>query len=143
MMRRAASFAFAFALSGCATVPLAPDPGVDLSGRWTIVAVDGEPTGGGRGFNFELNPTYGSAQFGCNSGSGSYSVADGWFVAGDPWIFTLASCPDRRRVEFERRGIQILAKPLAIERLEGGAIRLRNERGSIELTRSAEPTGRP
>lgn len=126
-------------LAACATTPLAPDPAVDVTGRWTIVAVDGEPTGGGRRFNLEVKPPVGSAQFGCNAGGGSLAIGNGWLVAGDPWIFTVAGCPDPSTwMEFERKGIQILARPLAIERRPSAGVRLRNERGSIDLV-SAPP----
>jgi heat shock protein HslJ len=128
--------ALALVASGCATAPLAPDPTVNLWGQWKIVAVDGQPTGASRNFNFELNPTYGVAQFGCNKGSGSYVIRDGWFVGGDHWIITAASCLNREDwLDFEHKGFNILSKPLAIERRANGAIRLRNRLGSIKLRR--------
>lgn len=135
MISRRLGVTLALAVAGCATAPLAPDPSVDLAGRWTIVAVDGERTGGGRRFNMELNPAYGAAQFGCNSGSGTYAVRDGWLVPGD-WIITAAGCPnpDSWR-HFERKGFEILGKPLAIQRTQAG-VRLRNERGVIDLVRA-------
>ena len=135
MTSRRLGVTLALAAAASATAPLAPDPSVDLSGRWTIVAVDAQPTGGGRRFNLELNATFGAAQFGCNSGSGTYVVREGWFVAGD-WIITAAGCPnpDSWR-HFEDKGFQILAKPLAVERAQAG-VRLRNERGSIDLVRA-------
>lgn len=124
-----------FALAACATVPLAPDPAIDPTGRWTITAVNGEPTGGGRRFNFELNPGHGRARFGCNAGGGTYRIANGWLVAGE-WIVTVAACPDRQSwVTFERKGFQILASPLAMEKRDGG-LRLRNQIGSIDLVRA-------
>ena len=132
-MRPLVAAALASLATACITSPLAPDPSIDLSGRWTIIAVDGEPTGGDRRFNFQLNPTYGSAQFGCNAGSGSYKVSNGWFVAGDPWIITAAGCPNKEeREHFEDKGFHILTRPLAIERRSGG-VRLRNGLGIIDL----------
>lgn len=96
-----------------------------------VVAVDGEPTGGGPSFNLQLKPTYGSAQFGCNSGSGSYVVRNGWFVTGD-WIITVAGCRNQRIAEFERQGFHILAKPMRIEQTSHGVL-LANARGKIDL----------
>jgi heat shock protein HslJ len=120
-------------LCACATTPPQAIPAAPIAGKWTIVAVDGERTGGGLRFNFNLGPSYGSAQFGCNRGSGAYIVGNGWFVAGDPWIITVASCPDKEDwLRFERTGFRILAKPLAIEQRPGG-LRLRNSVGSIDL----------
>ena len=134
MIRRAAAAGLALLVAACATAPVAPDPSIDLRGRWTIVAVDGEPTGGGRRFNLELNPAYGSAQFGCNSGSGAYRLGNGWFYPADPWIITAAGCPDPDAwLHFERKGYDILAKPLAIQPRPGGGVRLRNAVGSIDL----------
>ena len=120
--------------SASTTAPLAPDPTVNLSGRWKVVAVNGEPTGGGRNFNFELNADYGRAQFGCNRGGGTYALRNGWVVGGDRWIITAAGClnPDSW-IEFEHKGFQILSRPLAMERRPNGGVRLRNELGSIEL----------
>jgi len=126
--------ALALLASACATPPPAPDPGVDATGRWTIVAVDGEPTGKERPFNLEIEPPSGSAQFGCNTGSGPVTVGNGWVVPGEPWIITAAGCPDREQwLHFERKGFRILGEPLAIERRGGTAIRLRNRLGSIDL----------
>jgi heat shock protein HslJ len=124
----------ALLLAGCATAPVQLDPAVELTGRWTIVADDGEPTGGGRRFNLEINPTYGSAQFGCNTGSGEYQVRSGWFFPADPWIITAANCPNPESwLRFERKGFQIVTNaPLAIQRSRSGA-QLRNAIGSIDL----------
>jgi heat shock protein HslJ len=124
----------AILLAGCATAPLQPDPAVELTGRWTIVAVDGERTGGGRRFNLEINPAFGSAQFGCNTGSGEYQVRSGWFFPADPWIITAADCPHLQGWRhFERKGFQILTNaPLAIHRSRSG-VSLRNAIGSIDL----------
>lgn len=122
-------------LTACATAPPRPDPAISILGKWTIVAVDGEPTGRGGRFSFDLDATYGSAQFGCNTGSGTYAVGNGWFVAGDPWIITAASCANKEKwLRFERSGFHILTKPLAIER-RGELVRLRNDLGVIDLVR--------
>ena len=121
-------------LAACATKPLVPDAAIDLLGRWTVVAVDGEATGGGERFNFRIEQPYGSAQFGCNAGSGPLRVERGGVVAGD-WIITVAGCgPERMR--FERRGFEIIGEPMAFEALVNGAIRLRNRVGSIDLERA-------
>jgi len=135
-MRWPAITGLVWLLCACATTPLQPDPAVSIAGKWTIVAVDGEPTGGGPRFSFDLKPTYGSAQFGCNTGSGTYAIGNGWFVAGDPWIITAASCPNKEDwLKFEREGFHILGKPLAIEQQPRG-VRLRNDLGTIDLVRT-------
>lgn len=123
-------------LTACATTPPRPDSAISVAGKWTIIAVDGEPTDGGPRFSFDLKPTYGSAQFGCNTGSGTYAVGNGWFVAGDSWIITAASCPDKEDwLQFEREGFRILSKPLTITQRASG-IRLRNGLGTIDLVRT-------
>jgi len=131
---RDAAAALTLFVSACATAPLAPDPTVNISGRWSIVSVNGQPTGGGRNFTFAIEPPVGSARFGCNSGSGSVRVDQGWLVGGRDWIITLALCPGR--MDFEHKGFKILEQPLAIERRSSGAIRLRNANGSIDLVRA-------
>jgi heat shock protein HslJ len=123
--------AAALLLSACAAVALKPDPTVQLGGRWIVTAINGEPTGGDRSFNLELKDRIGSAQFGCNSGSGSYVVRDGWLVTGD-WIITTAGCRTDELAEFERKGFAILSKPLAVTRA-GSGVRLRNGIGVIDL----------
>ena len=132
---RLAAMAAAFFLGGCQlarpATPIAPDPSVSLAGRWTIVAVNGRPTGGGDRFDIDFRPDYGVAQFGCNEGSGSYRIENGWLVTGD-WIITAAGCPGRQ--QFERPGFKVLGQPLAIER-RGNGVRLRGRRGSIDLVR--------
>jgi heat shock protein HslJ len=129
-MRRLVIAAALTLLAGCATA-LRPDSSVPLAGEWEIAAVDGEPTGGGEAFVLSLKPPNGWAAFGCNAGSGSVRIERGWLVTGD-WIVTAALCPPEERMRFERRGFEILGAPAAIER-SGGAVHLRNERGSIEL----------
>ena len=97
------------------------------------MAVDGERTPGDDRYRLSVKPPHGSAQFGCNMGSGPIAVKDGWLIAGEPWISTVAGCPkpeEWRR--FDRRGNRILSQPLAIER-SGGNVRLRNSKGSIDL----------
>lgn len=120
-------------LAACATKPLVPDAAIDPLGRWTITAVDGEPTGGGERFNFHIEQPDGSAQFGCNAGGGPLRVERGWVVAGE-WIVTVASCGAERML-FERRGFDIIGQPMAVETRANGAIRLRNRVGSIDLVR--------
>lgn len=119
------------ALAGCATAPLAPDPSINPRGYWTIVAVNGQATGGGERFRFILTPPTGSAQFGCNAGGGSLTAGNGWIVTGD-WIITAAGCRTQRISQLERMGFNVTAKPMAVERRADG-IRLRNERGTIDL----------
>ena len=118
-------------LGGCNAAALTPDPTIDPRGRWTVVAVDGQATGGGSTFRFEIMPPTGVAQFGCNAGSGSLDVRNGWLVAGD-WIITAAGCRSERLARFERMGFEVTARPMAVERRAEG-IRLRNERGTIDL----------
>jgi len=132
-MRGAITFVL-LALSACSTQPLEPGPNVDPRGRWTVVAIDGAATPGGAGFAFTIEPPRGSGRFGCNSGSGSLTVERGYLVPGN-WVVSAAACqPERMR--FERKGFDILAQPMAIEAGPAGGIRLRNQRGSIDLERS-------
>ena len=131
---RLATVTCAVMLAGCQTTgraPLNPDPTVDLTGRWKIVAVDGDTTGGGPAFAFTYTPPHGSARFGCNDGNGPTQIDRGWLVTGD-WIITVAGCPGRMR--FERRGFEKFREPLAIEQMRTG-VRLRNRSGSIDLVR--------
>ena len=138
-MRRAFAIGAIVWVAGCATTPLAPDPQVDLEGDWKIVAVNGAaPTLRTESFDFRYTPPSGSAQFGCNRGSGAASVRNGWLVTGD-WIITAADCPPMDSMRFERIGFEILGRPLAIERAGPGTVRLRNERGSISLQRQSVP----
>ena len=132
-MKRLMLLASGLLVSGCAT-PLRPDPSIDPTGQWTVAAVDGEPTGGGPSFNFTIAPPEGSAQFGCNAGSGSLRIDRGWLVAGE-WIITVAGCLPKERMRFERSGFHILSQPLAVERAGVDGIRLRNRIGSIALAR--------
>ena len=131
-MRRGFGVLLGAALAGCATTPPAPDPSLNPRGYWTIVAVNGEATGGGEQFRFILTPPTGSAQFGCNAGGGSLTANSGWVVAGD-WIITAAGCRTKRISQLERMGFDVTARPMAVERRAGG-IRLRNERGTIDLS---------
>lgn len=121
-------------LAAC-TTPLRPDPNVALEGDWRVIAVAGEsvPAQWRDRFRFSYQPPTGSAQFGCNIGSGSAQVRSGWLATGD-WIITAAGCPGERGSS-ERTGFEILAWPLAIEPLAGGRVRLRNERGSVTIER--------
>lgn len=135
---RGAAALLAAMLAGCATAPASPDSTVDPRGYWTIVAVNGEATGGGEHFRFIITPPFGSAQFGCNAGGGSLVARDGWVVAGD-WIITVAGCRTKRIGEFERMGFDVTAKPMAVERTSVG-IRLRNARGTIDLAERAFPS---
>lgn len=121
----------ALGVSACATIPLKPDPSVQPLGRWTVVAVNGQPTGGGERFYFVIDPPAGEAQFGCNKGGGSLSVDDGWVVTGN-WIITVAGCLPRGRMRFEDQGYAITSQPMAMERTARG-IRLRNRAGSVDL----------
>lgn len=126
-------------LWGCATAPLAPNPQVDLTGGWRIVALNGEATPEPRRtFNFRYTPPSGWAQFGCNGGSGATAVRDGWLVTGD-WIITVAGCRNDEVARLERKGFEVLSKPLAIETVGGQRVRLRNERGSLLLERLPVP----
>lgn len=119
---------------GCATAPT-PDAAVDLAGEWRVTAVNGVVTPSrSDAFNFRFTPPTGSARFGCNAGGGSARVENGWLVTGD-WISTVAGCPDAR-MAFEREGFSILGVPAAIEATASGAVRLRNERGTITLRRN-------
>ena len=124
--------ATSFSLTACAISALGPDPNRSPLGQWTVVAIDGEPTGGGERFNFSIKQPYGNAQFGCNKGGGPLRVGRDWVVTGD-WIVTTAGCPDRMR--FERKGFDIIAQPMAIESRPDGGLRLRNRVGSIDLRR--------
>ena len=114
---------------------LAPDPDRSPFGKWTVVAVDGESTGGGERFNFSIEQPYGSAQFGCNKGSGRLRVERGWLVTGD-WIITTAGCVPAERMRFERRGFEITSQPMAISARGGSGIRLRDRVGAIDLVRA-------
>jgi heat shock protein HslJ len=119
-------------LTGCAT-SVRPESSVVLAGDWEIVAVSGQPTGGGDTFILSLNPPRAWAQFGCNAGGGAAAVKEGWFFT-DDWIITAAGCVPRDRARFEDKGFGILGRPAAIEQ-RGGTVRLRNERGWIDLRR--------
>ena len=114
---------------------LAPDPDRSPFGKWMVVAVDGETTGGGERFNFSIEQPYGSAQFGCNKGSGRLRFERGWLVTGD-WIITTAGCVPAERMRFERRGFEITSQPMAISARGGSGIRLRNRVGTIDLVRA-------
>lgn len=118
-------------LCGCAAVPIQPDPRVDPLGQWTVVAVNGTATGGGAAFRFAITPPRGSAQFGCNNGSGTIRVEPGWVVTGD-WIITVAGCRTRSIARLEQQGFEIFAEPMAVER-HGNGMRLHNRKGTIDL----------
>jgi heat shock protein HslJ len=135
---RAVAVLVGAALASCATAPLAPDAAVNPRGYWTVVAVNGEATGGGEQFHFIVTPPTGSAQFGCNAGGGSLTAANGWLVAGD-WIITAAGCRTTQLARFEHMGFDVTAKPMAVEKSVQG-IRLRNENGTIDLTPRAFPS---
>jgi heat shock protein HslJ len=137
-VRRAAALLLGAVLAGCATGRPVPDPTIDARGYWTVVAVNGQATGGGDNFHFVITPPVGSAQFGCNAGGGSMTAGNGWVVSGD-WIITVAGCRTKRIGELERMGFEVTARPMAIERGADG-IRLRNEHGTIELARRAFPS---
>lgn len=102
------------------------------------MAVDGEPTGGGERFHFSIEQPYGSAQFGCNAGSGVLRIERGWIVPGD-WIITVAACLPKERMRFERHGFNITSQPMAIQARSGGGLRLRSRVGSIDLVRAISP----
>lgn len=127
--------AMMLALAGCATRSTMPEAAVDPRGRWTVVAVDGEATGGGERFYFSIDPPRGSARFGCNAGSGTVRIERGQLIT-DKWITTVAGCLPPERMRFERRGFDISSQPMAIEARRTGGIRLRNRIGSIDLIRA-------
>jgi heat shock protein HslJ len=133
-LKRSAVAAAALLLGGCqlarSAAALAPDPSISLAGRWMVVAVNGRQSGGGERFFAEFGQ-YGRARFGCNEGSGTYRVENGWLVTGD-WIVAAAGCPGRQ--QFERPTFRVLGQPLAIQRLRSG-IRLQGRQGSIDLAR--------
>uniref|UniRef100_UPI00345AD2E1 META domain-containing protein n=1 Tax=uncultured Sphingomonas sp. TaxID=158754 RepID=UPI00345AD2E1 len=134
MKHKASVVAAAWLLHACHTPP-APtfraDPAIDLNGRWSVVAVDGQRTGGGPLFWLQINPPVGFAQFGCNQGSGPLRIERGRLVPGE-WVITTGACSGAR-MRFERRGFEIFSKPTAVERRADG-VRLRNERGSLDLS---------
>lgn len=137
-MRRGAALLLGAALSGCATAPVRPDAAADPRGEWAVVAVNGQPTGGWAGYRLAITPPTGSAQFGCNSGSGALTVYNGWVTAGD-WIITVAGCRSKDIAELERAGFNILARPMAVQRL-GQGFRLRNARGTIDVAPRVTPS---
>lgn len=130
-MRRPGAVLLAIALAGCTTRPLAPDPSVELSGVWRIVALNGR-TISSPAYRAEFHSTYAAIATGCNSGSGEYRVANGWFTRTSDWIVTVAACSDETRQRDQHIGERILSQPLAIERIPFG-IRLRNRLGSLDL----------
>ncbi len=136
-MRAVLAIAASLLATACA-IPIRPDPSIDLTGDWRITAVSGFATPKeSRGFNFRYAPPAGSAQFGCNWGSGNARVQNGWFIPAD-WIITAAGCSEER-VRFERQGFEILGKPLAIQAAGANRVRLSNERGSLTLERHSVP----
>jgi heat shock protein HslJ len=136
-MRAGLAIAATLLAAGCVT-PVQPDSSVDLTGDWRITAVSGVATPTQTaGFNFRYSPPAGSAQFGCNWGSGNATVQNGWLTTGD-WIITAAGCGEERE-RFERQGFEILGKPLAIQAAGPDRVRLSNERGSLTLVRHSVP----
>ncbi len=119
-------------VAACATRPVQPDPAVHASGDFRIVAINGQPTGGGERFTFDVHPPNGHAQFGCNATGGNLAVGNGFITTGQ-WIITTASCNPRGFEHFERDGFAITALPMAVERNAQGGIRLSNRNGSLDL----------
>jgi heat shock protein HslJ len=125
--------ALALAVTGCVSGPLQPNPSIDLSGGWRVVALSDERVTGVR-YQAEFRGDNASFRTGCNESGGSYRVTGGWFVKTFDWIVTTASCGRSEAHRHEKKGLRILSEPLAIEHTRKG-VRLRNQRGWFDLER--------
>ena len=118
-------------VSGCGGGTVAPD---SLDGtRWSIVAVNSQPTGGGASYYLAFEGGSLSAKFGCNSIGGPYSQ-NGDHLAATGLDQTLVGCPDPSS-QFETQGLAILGSNMRVERLSGTRLRLVSEAGSLDLRR--------
>jgi heat shock protein HslJ len=124
------------ALLCAACTSIAVDQRTFENTRWHVTDMDGTPTPSGPGFTMDFGRGAASAQFGCNRGSGSLAVSGDRMIPGRDWTVTAAACLSQERMQFEREGFDVLAKPMRISWLSATRVTLSNGAGSINLQRS-------
>ena len=98
--------------------------------NWRVVSINGQPVPMS-GYYFNFAPDQVSGKLGCNSISGSYSVAGSSLRTG-PLMMTHMACPDNR---FENQGTNIMSQPMTLSE-SGDSLTLSNRIGTIELKRA-------
>lgn len=128
-MRRAAGLGMMFLLlGGCVTDRLG-GPASPI-GEWRVVAVNDQPVSGPT-FGASFTRSEGTAQFGCNRGSGSVRASRGRIVPGT-WAATEMACMPDDRMRHEEAGFRVLSRPMRVTLTMDG-VRLANEAGTIDL----------
>ena len=118
--------------SGCGGGTVAPASLANTS--WTVVAINGRPTGSGQGYFLQFSGDRISARFGCNNIGGRWSQ-NGDHVATTNLEQTLMGCPEPAAT-FETNGVAVLRSNMRAEGLTGRRTRLVSEAGTIDLDRA-------
>ncbi|MEO6581150.1 MAG: META domain-containing protein [Sphingomicrobium sp.] len=109
-------------------------PGGLANSSWAVTAINGDRTDGSGRYALRFDqyePGGLSGSFGCNSLQGRYALNGDHFSARDVRATEMA-CGEPAQ-SFERRGMAILASNMRIEPVDGRAMRLVSEAGSIDL----------
>lgn len=101
---------------------------------WTVVAINGRPTGGGPNYYLRFSGNDVAAKFGCNSIGGTYRQ-NGDHISTGELSQNLMGCPEPAAT-FEEQGSTILSGNMRVEALSGRRIRLVSEAGEIDLDRA-------
>ena len=98
--------------------------------NWRVASINGQPVSpSGYYLNFSQDRL--SGRFGCNSLSGTYTVAGSILSAG-PLAMTRMACPNG---SLETQGAAVLAKPVTLTE-SGDRLTLSNNSGAIDLIRA-------
>ena len=121
------------ALVGCSVPDSRSAPAGLSETSWSVVAINDRPTPGpGYFINFANRRI--SARLGCNNISGTWRL-NGDHLAASDLVQTEMGCPEPA-MTFERLGSAVLGSNMRVERIDGAAMRLISEAGSIDLRRA-------
>jgi heat shock protein HslJ len=99
--------------------------------RWTVLAVNGQPTPRQGEYSIEFDNGRMTARLGCNSLNATYTQNGSTLDAG-PIAATRMACPD---MGWETQGTAVLDKPLQVVMHDPNRLTLTSSAGSIELAR--------
>lgn len=101
--------------------------------RWQVIAIDGQPTPRTETYRMRFKDGQAGGRFGCNRFGGQYS-ARGTTLTVSNTASTLMGCPEPAAT-FEREGLAVLQRPMAMQWASARRLTLSNAAGSIALER--------